>query len=54
MTCYLQDLIDAGCAVAAVPVDGGWLEVDTIDDLARYETLAAAGQLDAFCALGAI
>lgn len=54
MTSYLQHLIDAGSTVAAVPVDGGWLEVDTLDDLARYESLADAGQLDSFCALGAI
>ena len=39
MTAYLQLLIDRGTPVAAVPVDGGWLEVDTTRDLDTYEAL---------------
>lgn len=49
MTSFLQHLIDTGWPVAAVPVDGGWLEVDTTDDLALYERLQAEGKLDRFC-----
>ena len=52
MTSFLQLLIDRGMPVAAVPVDGGWLEVDTTDDLAVYESLAATGKLGEYCELG--
>jgi choline kinase len=37
MTSFLQGLIDAGHEVYSVPVHGGWLEVDTLEDLAIYE-----------------
>lgn len=37
MTDFLQSLIDAGIPVQAVPVEGGWLEIDTLDDLRAYE-----------------
>jgi len=39
-TSFIQHLIDAGWDVRAVPVDGGWLEVDTLDDLNLYHRLA--------------
>jgi choline kinase len=52
MTAFLQLLIDRVTPVAAVPVDGGWLEVDSTDDLDTYERLAAAGELDRYCVLG--
>lgn len=45
MTSYLQHLIDEGVRVRAVPVQHGWLEVDTVADLARYEAAAADGML---------
>ena len=51
MTGFLQYLIDAGWPVAAVAVRGGWLEVDTIEDLRLYEDLAAQGSLDQYCVL---
>lgn len=54
MTAYLQLLIDAGVRVDAVPVDGGWLEVDTLEDLAAYETLRDRGELGAVVDLGAV
>ena len=46
MTDLLQHLIDSGIAVHAVPVEGGWLEVDTVDDLDRFEELHTRGLLD--------
>jgi choline kinase len=52
MTTFLQNLIDHVTPVKAVPVDGGWLEVDTIADLETYEALYAAGRLREYCALG--
>jgi choline kinase len=51
MTAFLQHLIDHVAPVAAVIVEGGWLEVDTVEDLETYERLRAAGQLDRFVAL---
>lgn len=51
MTSFLQYLIDAGWPVAAVAVRGGWLEVDTLEDLRLYEDLAAQGSLDRYCVL---
>jgi choline kinase len=39
MTAFLRHLIALGWPVRAVPVDGGWLEVDTVQDLRLYEAL---------------
>lgn len=47
MTTFLQSLVDSGHRLQAVPVDGGWLEVDTVGDLRLYEGLEARGELDA-------
>jgi choline kinase len=50
--CYMTDmvrgLIQAGIPVRPAMVDGGWLEVDTPEDLAAYNRLAGAGRLDQF------
>jgi NDP-sugar pyrophosphorylase family protein len=51
MTAFLQHLIDHVAPVAAVLVEGGWLEVDTVEDLETYERVRAAGRLDRFVAL---
>lgn len=51
MTSFLQHLIDHVGPLAAVQVDGGWLEVDTTDDLETYEALLATGELDRYCAV---
>jgi choline kinase len=48
MTSFLQGLIDTGWKVKAAMVNNGWLEVDSVEDLEHYETMAAAGKLDAF------
>ena len=42
MTALLGRLIEAGVAVDTVAVDGGWCEVDTEADLARYAARIAA------------
>lgn len=44
-TAFLQRLIDQGWHLQAVPIDGGWLEVDTLDDLERYRELYEADAL---------
>lgn len=50
--CYMTDmirgLIQADIPVMPATVDGGWLEVDTPDDLAAYGRLAETGRLDQF------
>lgn len=51
MTSFLQHLIDIGWRVQSVPVDNGWLEVDTPEDLRLYEELRNKGKLDDLCRL---
>jgi choline kinase len=51
MTTFLQKLIDRGYRVQAVPQHGGWLEVDTLQDLALYEKLARTGRIAEYCEL---
>ena len=51
MTSFLQSLIDSGHPLRAVPVRGGWLEVDSAADLERYEELHRQGELGQFCRL---
>jgi len=38
MTTFLQRLIDSGNPLQGVLIRGGWLEVDTIEDLNKYES----------------
>jgi choline kinase len=47
LTAFVQLLVDDGVPVEPVLVDGGWLEVDTCDDLRVYEELHASGALGA-------
>ena len=51
MTSFLQLLIEAGWEVKAVEVHGGWLEIDSVDDLEIYETLLSNGDLIKFISL---
>jgi choline kinase len=51
MTSFLQHWIDHVSPIAAVPVDGGWIEVDTVDDLEAYEQMHREGRLQEFCRL---
>ena len=37
MTTFLQLLADAGFELKAVPIKGGWLEIDTLNDLKQLE-----------------
>jgi choline kinase len=37
MTSFLQLLIDANYPVKAIPIHGGWFEVDSLEDLKVYE-----------------
>jgi L-glutamine-phosphate cytidylyltransferase len=53
MTSFLQWLVDHRTRVRAVLVDGGWLEVDSVNDLELYERLRCEGRLDELCDVGA-
>jgi hypothetical protein len=50
MTSFLQFLIDSAWRVKAVPVNGGWLELDTVGDLNLYEDMLRKGTLKEFYA----
>jgi L-glutamine-phosphate cytidylyltransferase len=50
MTSFLTYLIDHVTPVAAVVVERGWVEVDTIEDLEIYESMARRGVLDRYFA----
>jgi len=45
MTSFIQILIDSGLGVYPSFTDGGWIEVDTVDDLKSYERLQEQGKL---------
>lgn len=47
MTDLLQAVIDAGHSLQSVPVHGGWIEVDTVDDLVSDTTRARLKQIGA-------
>lgn len=51
MTSFLQLLIDSNWKIKAVEVQNGWLEIDSVHDLACYEALAKKGTLQQFCRL---
>lgn len=48
MTSFIQYLIDQGWDVRVAETDNGWLEVDSVSDLRRYEVMAADGSLAPF------
>jgi len=48
LTSFLQLLIDGGWHAKAVLVRGGWLEVDSVADLALYEGMERRGVLESF------
>jgi choline kinase len=48
VTSFLQPLIDAGWNARAVTVQIGWLEIDSVDDLQRYEEMNKNGLLARF------
>lgn len=48
MTSFLQAMIDADFNVGAAFIDNGWLEIDTLADLTRYENLAKESSLSRY------
>ena len=51
MTSFIQHLIDSGSDVRAAFTDDGWIEIDTVEDLACYEQMQQAGTLAQFVRL---
>ncbi len=51
LTDFLQQLCDLDWPIFGVKIAGGWLEVDSVEDLAIYHDLAERGELDRFCRL---
>ncbi len=51
MTSFLQHWIDHVTPIRAVPIDGAWLEVDTVEDLEIYSRLERDGRLARYCRL---
>ncbi len=49
MTSFLQYLIDSGQSVRAVLVSGGWLEIDTAEDLELFNRMHREGSLSDYC-----
>ncbi|MEX2601266.1 MAG: phosphocholine cytidylyltransferase family protein [Balneolaceae bacterium] len=45
MTDLLQALIDSGTRIDAVPVQGGWVEVDTVEDLESEITIGRLSEI---------
>ena len=48
MTDILMEIILSGGAVRAVPVDGGWLEIDTVTDYKNAAAMIADGTITKF------
>lgn len=48
MTSFIQYLIDQAWDVRVAETDNGWLEVDSVSDLERYEAMTADGSLASF------
>jgi choline kinase len=48
MTSLLQLMIDNSWKVKSAIVESGWLEIDSVDDLAKYEAMASKGNLKAY------
>ena len=53
MTSFLQCLIDRQRPIRSVPVDGGWLEVDSASDLELYRRMHRDGRLGHYCRFAA-
>ena len=48
MTDMLQELIDRGQQVDAIPIKRGWLEMDTVEDYERYHQWVQDGSMQRF------
>lgn len=49
MTSYLQMQIDKGTSISGVPIEGGWVEVDSVQDKEIYEKMIEDGKMSEIC-----
>ena len=49
MTSYLQMQIDQGTTLSGIAIEGGWVEVDSVEDKEIYEKMIADGKMSDFC-----
>ena len=49
MTSYLQMQIDKGTSISGVPIEGGWVEVDSVQDKEIYENMIEDGKMSEIC-----
>ena len=49
MTSYLQMQIDKGTTLSGVSIEGGWVEVDSVEDKEIYEKLIQDGEISGIC-----
>lgn len=45
MTDFIQGLIDNGVKIQAIPIENGWLELDTIEDYNLYNKMNSNGKI---------
>jgi choline kinase len=48
LTDFIRGLINEGCKMKAVPIDNGWLELDTFNDFQIYNKMYENGSLNKF------
>ena len=48
LTDFLNSLIKINIIIKAVPINNGWLEIDTISDLELYESLKQTNEINTF------
>ena len=48
LTDFLNSLIKINIKIKAVPINNGWLEIDTISDLELYESLKQTNEINTF------
>ncbi len=48
MTHYIQSMVDDDWEVRGVPIDGGWLEVDTVEELKMYREMYHSSKISEF------
>ena len=51
MTDFIMGLIRSGCKIKSVPINGGWLELDTFKDFTIYNKIYENGTLNKFIKL---
>jgi choline kinase len=49
MTSYLQMQIDKGTILSGIPIEGGWVEVDSVEDKEIYEKMIEDGKMSDIC-----